>query len=397
MAAPAAMLLPEDALAALRLQWRRRHGEWLLEEHPAPAPIPLRPPTQARVEVEWNRFDAWLRAWRQTTLPGEVQRSRVNWSRLGAQELPESWSVPDAANAAALLGESARWRQARQRVRQLRERWPQAEALHARLPRHYALLADLPEPDFARLLAVLDWLLAHPDSGLALRQLPIAGVDSKWIEPRRQLVRDWLAALRGQPAAAPLERLAGLRRAPPRVRLRLLDPSLRAAVGGLEDIAAPIEQVAALRLPARCAFMVENLETGLAFGDLPGAVLVMARGYAVDCVARIDWLRELPLFYWGDLDTHGLVILHRLRQHAPQARALLMDEATLRRGLTLDLCGSERRPHRAQRLSGLHPDEQALYDRLKAGGFGHPGLRLEQERIAWDEAWPRLQAAAGAV
>ncbi|MFT4246882.1 MAG: DUF2220 domain-containing protein, partial [Pseudomonas sp.] len=187
----------------------------------------------------------------------------------------------------------------------------------------------------------------------------------------------------------------GLRRAPPRLRLRLLDPALRAAVGGLEDIAAPIEQVAALRLPARCAFMVENLETGLAFADLPGAVLVMARGYAVDCVARIGWLRALPLFYWGDLDTHGLVILHRLRQYAPQAQALLMDEATLSRYLALDLCGSERRPHRAQRLSGLHPHEQQLYDGLKRGGFdGRIGVRLEQERIAWDEAWPQLLAAA---
>lgn len=346
------------------------------------------------MEADWPRFDDWLAAWRRTALPGEVKRNPVNWSRLGRQDLPDSWCPPDLEAAAMLLGEGVRWRQARRRVRQLRARWPQAEALHARLPRRYDLLADLPEADFARLLAVLEWLLAHPGNGLSLRQLPIAGIDSKWIEPRRQVVADWLSALRGLPPGGALECVAGLRRAPARIRLRLLDPRLRAAVGGLEDIHAPIEQVAALRLPAQRAFMVENLETGLAFGDLPGAVLVMARGYAVDCVERIGWLRALPLFYWGDLDSHGLVILHRLRQYAPQARTLLMDEATLRRHLELDLCGSEPRQHRAQRLSGLHPDEQRLYDLLKQGGLGRTNLRLEQERIAWDDAWRHLVAAA---
>lgn len=269
--------------------------------------------------------------------------------------------------------------------------WPQAAGLAARLRRQFDLLADAPEPEFQRLLAVVDWLHAHRDSGLFLRQLPIAGIDSKWIELRRGVVADWLAGLRGIAEPRGFDSLSGLRRAPDRVRLRLLDPDLRARLGGLEDLQAPIAQIAALRLPVRRVLIVENRETGLACADLPGTLLLMARGYAVDYVRAIDWLRDLPLYYWGDIDTHGLAILHRLRRHAPRTVALLMDEATLR-ATPADLWGHERRQHRAQRLEVLTVAEQALYTGLRSGRFG-PAPRLEQERIAWDYAWPRLRAA----
>ncbi|RBG30260.1 DUF2220 domain-containing protein, partial [Xanthomonas oryzae] len=160
---------------------------------------------------------------------------------------------------------------------------------------------------------------------------------------------------------------------------------------GLEDITAPIAQIAALRLPVRRVLIVENRETGLACESLPGTLVLMARGYAVEYVSNIGWLRELPLYYWGDIDTHGLAILHRLRTHAPHTTAVLMNEATLQ-ATPRALWGHERRPHRAQRLAALSIQEQRLYADLRGGRFG-PSPRLEQERIAWDYAWPRIQAA----
>lgn len=393
MAFAARMLLPDAARAKLRAAWVKQRGTWLREEAGWPFSIPLRPPTQAQVEQDWGRFDAWLRAWRDTALAGDVDYQSVQWTRLGQQRLPESWRLPDAETVAVVLGEGRRWQQVRRRICEAGKRWPDSLALNVRLPKYFDLLADLPEDEFSRLCDVVDWLRLHPHSKLFLRQLPISGIDSKWIESRRQVVADWLAALRELPSGTRFDSLSGLRRAPDRIRLRLLDPELRAAVGGLADIAAPIDQVAALQLPVRSVVMVENLDTGLAFGDLPGTVLVMARGYAVDCIERISWLRDLPLLYWGDLDTHGLVILHRLRQYAPQARSILMDEATLLRQRDLDLCGCEPRQHRAQRLSGLALAEQQLYDALKHHQYSPTNLRLEQERIGWDHAWPRIVAA----
>jgi hypothetical protein len=389
MARATAMLLPDAALAALRAQWRLHRGAWLLGEA-APQPVALRMPTQAQASAGFEAFGAWLRAWRATALPGQVQMREVKWPQLGPQRLPSAWQV-SADEAALALGEQPRWQRARQRCAVLLARWPQAAALAARLRRQFDLLADAPESEFQRLLAVVDWLHAHPHSGLFLRQLPIAGIDSKWIELRRGVVADWLAGLRGIAEPRGFDSLSGLRRAPDRVRLRLLDPALRARLGGLEDLQAPIAQIAALRLPVRQVLIVENRETGLACEDLPGTLLLMARGYAVDYVRSIDWLQELPLYYWGDIDTHGLAILHRLRRHAPRTVALLMDAATLR-ATPSDLWGHERRQHRAQRLEALTAAEQALYTDLRSGRFG-PAPRLEQERIAWDYAWPRIRAA----
>ncbi|AKK66112.1 Wadjet anti-phage system protein JetD domain-containing protein [Xanthomonas translucens] len=389
MARANAMLLPDAALAALRGQWRLHRGAWLLGDA-APQPISLRMPTQAQASAGFDAFGAWLRAWRTTPLPGHVEWRDVKWSQLGLQCLPHAWQ-PNADEAALALGEHARWQRARQRSAALVARWPQALGFAARLRRQFDLLADAPEAGFVRLLAVVEWLHAHPHSGLFLRQLPIAGIDSKWIEPRRGVIADWLAGLRGIVEPRGFDSVSGLRRAPDRVRLRLLDPDLRARLGGLEDVQVPIAQIAALQLPVRQVLIVENRETGLACEDLPGTLLLMARGYAVDYVRAIDWLQALPLYYWGDIDTHGLAILHRLRRHAPRTVALLMDEATLR-DTPSELWGHERRQHRAQRLDALTAAEQALYTDLRTGRFG-PAPRLEQERIAWNYAWPRIRAA----
>ncbi|WP_305806558.1 DUF3322 and DUF2220 domain-containing protein, partial [Stenotrophomonas sp. YIM B06876] len=281
------------------------------------------------------------------------------------------------------------------RAAQILQRWPQLGEPGARLRRQYPLLADWVDADITRLLEVVDWLQQHPDSDLYLRQLPIAGIDSKWVESRRAVVADLLAGVRKRDGRDSLDALAGLRTAPDRVRLRLLDPALRALMGGLEDLTVPVAQLARMKLPVRQVLIVENRETGLASGDLPGTLVLMARGYAVSFLERIEWLRPLPLFYWGDIDTHGLAILHRLRHYAPQTVALLMDAETLR-ATPRELWGHEEQPQMAQRLDRLTPVEHAFYDALRRGDFG-PAPRLEQERIAWNHAWARIAAALGSA
>lgn len=42
------------------------------------------------------------------------------------------------------------------------------------------------------MLAVLDWFTAHPRPGIYLRQLDIAGVDTKFIETHRGLLTELL-------------------------------------------------------------------------------------------------------------------------------------------------------------------------------------------------------------
>lgn len=370
-------------------RYERQRGSWLSGAGEWPVQFPLGAPTEAQARQHWSLFEQWLRDWQRPQIGGQVRLSTRRWPGLGVQSVPQYLQFDDAQALADAVGAGPHWRRAHARAQRLLAQWPELTEV---LGRQFELLADSSDPDFERLLEVLTWLLEHPASGYLLRQLPIAGIDSKWIEAGRlEVLRDWLLALRG--GEGDFLQVAGLRRAPASLRMRLLDPALRAAIGGLGDLSAPVEQIAALQLPQlRRVLVVENLQTGLACSELPGTVLFLGCGYAVDVLAQIPWLRDMAMHYWGDLDTHGLAILHRLRCHLPQVRSLLMDEHTLLAHRAV--WSEETRPSSAQQLSALDPAELQLFQDLQRGRWG-ANVRLEQERIAWSEAWPRVLGALG--
>lgn len=384
------MRSPEQAIALLRARWRRHAGAWLDGGGDWPLRVQLVAPSERLASAHWAAFEAWRDRWRQQP-GGEVCWAERRWPLLGRQPVPEAWLLRDAASLADVLGESLRWQRARMRFATWTQRWP---ALAASLERQVELLADADDSEFSRLGDMLTWLLAHPRSNLFARQLPVAGLDSKWLETRTALLGEWLRMLTGQPRETDFGQVSGLRREPDRLRLRVIDPALRARVGGLGDIHSPFDELAALALPARRVFIVENKQTGLAFDDLPGAVVLMARGYAVDRLNTLPWLQAAAeVYYWGDLDTHGLAILGRLRGHLPQVKTLLMDEATLLAHRALWV--TEPQPHHAETIEHLDAAEQALYRGLHADRWG-VRVRLEQERIGWDVAWARIRSTLSA-
>ncbi len=381
------MRSPEQALALLRGSWQRHAGDWLDGSGDWPLRVPLAVPGERQASTRWAAFEAWRNAWRDWR-GGEVSWVERRWPLLGCQAVPAAVSLADADALAELLGEIARWQRARARFAAWAQRWP---VLADSLRRQYALLADADDTEFARLGAMLAWLQAHPASNLFVRQLPVAGLDSKWLETRTGLLADWLRTLAGLPREADFWQASGLRREPDRLRLRLLDPALRARLGGLCDIHAPFDELRTLDLPVRHVVIVENKQTGLAFDDLPGAVVLMARGYAVERLHELPWLRSAAaVHYWGDIDTHGLAILGRLRGHLPQVQSLLMDEATVLAHRALWV--TEPQPHRADVIEHLDAAEQALYHDLREDRWG-VRVRLEQERIGWDVAWARIRQA----
>ena len=386
------MKFPDDVQKALRRRFASRHRQWLEASADPPAAsawpleIALGVPTENQALKQLEDLRAWIAAWQSWRGAGTLCWGERRWRKLGAQPVPEKLRLADPGAVARWIGEAERWERASRRYRELLGRWPR---LGRRLPRYFAVLADYSEADYRRLLDTLAWIDQHPACGLYPRQLPVSGLDSKWFERRKGLLADLIGAARGAaPGAGEVYARCGLKAPPPLIRLRLLDERLRQKVGGLGDLSAPWPQLAALDLPVRTVFIVENLQTGLAFHDLPGSLVIMQLGYGVDVLARLPWVASARCLYWGDLDTHGFAILNRARSHLPELQSVLMDEATLHGHRRL--WGQEQEPHAAQTLPLLTDPERAVYRGIKSHTWGQ-NVRLEQERIAWDVAWKTVQ------
>jgi hypothetical protein len=246
--------------------------------------------------------------------------------------------------------------------------------------------------DWLRILDVLAWFVANPNSGLYLRQLDIAGIDTKFIEARRGLISELLdivltpplpdhswRTMVGPGGGPTFEARFGLRPRPALVRFRLLDPQL--AINGLTDLTVPAEQFATLSCRATSVFITENEVNGLAFPAFAGGMVVFGLGYAVDVLASAQWLGQRHLYYWGDLDTHGFAMLDRLRAAFPQTKSLLMDAATL---MTHQHLWTDEDTQHLSQLGRLTAAERAVYDDLRNNQLG-PGVRLEQERVRFGD------------
>jgi hypothetical protein len=289
-----------------------------------------------------------------------------------------------------MIDEEERFRRARVRYEQCVHTW---EALKSSgvLPRHFEVLANYSGSDWSRLTALLIWLLANPRSGHTLRQLPVEGLDTKWIDaPRRALVSELLQAIRGEQGGRDFHEVSGLRALSTRVRMRILCPELRKGTAGMGDLEGPIEELARVPLsPARC-LIVENLESGLALPELDGCVAFVGMGNAVNLLSRVTWLEGVRTLYWGDLDTHGFAILHRARAVLGDVTSVMMDADTLLR--SRPLWGEEPVQCQEVELPGLTAPEREVFAGLREHRWG-PKVRLEQERIPWGEALDALVQA----
>ncbi|QYF72314.1 Wadjet anti-phage system protein JetD domain-containing protein [Cryobacterium sp. PAMC25264] len=348
--------------------------------------VVLHPPTERAALDDQSASMEWVRAWQQADAAEatlDVTWGSRQWSRVGAQMVPERCVLTGADAIAAFAGSSPGrdWRVLRDRAAVLRaefaDRAESAAALAAAVRSHARTVQRLPAADFATLIQVVGWLAEHPASGWRIRQLPIRGIDTKWLEGHRSIVESLHTAVSGRVSL-------GLLDAPNLVRVHFLDPALRP--GGLRDVLAPVDELAALGVVPSVIFVFENLETMFSMPELPGAVVVHGSGYGVNRLALIPWIQQGRVVYWGDLDSDGFSILHTLRSGCDNVTSVLMDEDTLL--AYRDLWVPE-----PKAAGGTYPSlttgEQRALDRIRSEG----NVRLEQERIDWESALAKLLAA----
>ncbi|MGO1192729.1 MAG: Wadjet anti-phage system protein JetD domain-containing protein [Nesterenkonia sp.] len=385
------MITVEQARHKAQNLYDRKFAEWAVVGCEAPPmDAPLHPPTQETVLADATAAADWVAHWRaeeqKLSRGATITWESRQWASAGTQRVPARLALHEPADAAAFAGRQKHWAAAAHRAEELvdllrrhsAEATTPVEDVPDAVRRRLKKITELTVVEYTRLRDALDWLLTHPSPGIYPRQMPIRGVDSKWLEKHSSIVEPLYSAATGSASL-------GLLRGPGLIRLRFLDHG--SAPAGLRDLSAPVEELNRLEVAPRAVIMVENLQTLLALPQMSGVIAVHSAGYAAKSPAAISWLRECPVIYWGDLDVDGFRILSIVRAALPQTSSVLMDRGTLKEHL--DLAGPDRKDAPRTLPDHLTGPERDGFAALQE--FGE--VRLEQERIPWDFALAAIERA----
>lgn len=392
-----------DLVLKARKLWdsQRFLKAWLADEALFPMEFSVVAPGGSELSERYAEARQWLKDLRteskETRGTGfRLIDKEIGHRQLGTQWLPHRALLETEEDFLALVRKQQAFTRFKRLVETTRREVPGLEALLRARPSMVLDHAD----SWPQALAVCRFFQAHPRPGMYLRQLEIEGVDTKFIERHAALLSELLdvalapeardEAVRGLRDHG-FERRYGLRFDPPLIRFRLLDERL--SLEGLKDLTVPLPEFARLSLKVQRVFITENKTNGLCFPEVPGAMVVFGLGYGIQALAGIAWLQDMPIDYWGDIDTHGFAILSQLRGYYPQVRSLLMDHRTLMRHRAL--WGQEPADKRClQDLANLSPEEGEVFRQLRGDMLGDR-IRLEQERLPFSYVADALEQRVG--
>ena len=389
---------PTTIRSQLLKRWKR--GDFLAAQITAEALFPLhlqlKRPNSRDLGEQFEAAQQWIQQLQQQEAGDQRVGYRIQWQsinhrQVGRNEIPVAVWFEREQDLLSTIGKQREAARFHTLSSELLVQFPELREWVIRYPHKLIQF----ETGWPRLLKVVAWIQAHPRPHCYLRQVDLAGVDTKFIEQHRALLSELLDIVlpaeqvdtdaRGVRA---FEQRYGFTPKPTPIRFRILDPTL--AIAGLTDISIPVEQFAELQVAVEHVFITENEINGLAFPPYPKSLVIFGLGYGLQLLQQVEWLKQRSITYWGDIDTHGFAMLEQVRHYLPQTHSILMERQTL-----LDhraFWGEEQTPTQ-RTLPLLTEEEQALYQLLLKQELA-PQLRLEQERIGYTslcQALSRLQ------
>ncbi|WP_367127869.1 Wadjet anti-phage system protein JetD domain-containing protein [Saccharothrix sp. HUAS TT1] len=363
-------------------------------EQTFPMRIRLRGPGRDEIVDHFAAASAWTRKLRDDARDRgwRLATKTITSRTLGRQELPAVAWLDSPEITLGLLDAPTRRQAAR-----FADLVAAARCLEATAPdtARAALVVALARPhsvldaadDWPAALAVCAWVVEHPRPDVDVRQVPVPGVDTKLLERRRGLVSTLLDECLPEQAidtgATTFEQRYGFVTRDRQVQLRGAGRALGVPWADHANVAWPLSILAGfdpLEAGISEVVLVENKVSFAAVPTAVGRLVLFGGGYAAeDTAAQAPWLAQVRLRYWGDIDTHGLRILARLKRSLPHVESVLMDRKTLLENR--DKWGSERAQAEPEDVDTLLTrDEAELLTQLRDGTWG-VGVRLEQEHI----------------
>lgn len=392
----------------LRADWRER--QLLQGASHWPIQLPIAQPTAAQFRDASAAVAQHLQAWRAIAAQG---LGRVHWLARQYQagstpiELPVHWELAKPSDFIAVIRtlRPAGYADIAQNYQALQTILGQVDAkFHRLLLRRLALWRGVPVQDVITAARMALHLAPGCAAGRPLRALAVASNDSKFFERHKALLTALLDQRFGGAVSA--QGLVAFLDASPDDEHWLLLAPLAPGLLPFARLRVAASELQGTPLPARRILLVENercLHLLQALMPLEDTIAILGAGLNLSWLGA-PWLQARDVAYWGDIDTWGLHMLARARQHVPQLQALLMDrhtwDAHQAHAVAEPTLGPEPEP------AALPPEQAALDTHLRRLGKG----RLEQEFItpshvaravrAWHDAahgqWPLGDEAASA-
>ena len=377
----------------LALRWSR---QWenpqlretrLLDEGSWPCRLSIGRPDPGIVAAQWNTVVEHIKVWRGVRV-GTVLWEAISYRATGeAVEIPIAWEIssPDEWIAAASD------RKVRGEYESLLPFLAATDLVfHVALIRERSLWKDKPLEQVVTAIRLAQQLQPGCADGRPLRALSLAGIDSKFFERHRSLLvrlldlrydgecsrqglEVFLDAWQDQDHWLLLVRLGGEGTG------SLPFPRMRVRASDLATADLDISRLLVVE-NERCFHLLPR--------DLTDTIAIFGSGNNLAWLAA-PWVQNADVAYWGDIDTWGVTLLARAREHVPTLTPLLMTREVFDHHLTSAV--SEIVPAGECPPISLTETERELYRFLLTCDQG----RLEQEFISPEIVFPVIRNWAG--
>lgn len=306
-----------------------------------------------------------------------VNKEDVRFRRTGNHSLPQSITFETAEDYIAFIGKKKEWNSFLQSKTIIENEIPVLKEWVLQKPQ--AVIDN--DGKWNSLINVCKYFLANPKPDLYIRQLPI-DLHTKFIEQNESVLKSLLDFLIPDHikdiSEKSIPKRYHLKYDQPTIRIRILDKQLM--IGDLSDIRIPLSDFEKSEIHAVNIIVTENKMNFLALPLLPSTIAIWSGGgFMISYLQNVKWLSDRNIFYWGDLDTHGFLILHQMRTYFPHTKSVMMDKETFELFKGEGVVDGEK--INAERLNTLNHTETMMFDFLKTNN-----LRLEQEKIRQDYA-----------
>jgi hypothetical protein len=333
---------------------------------------------------------AWAAAWSEfAASERDLEILWTDWEtrNFGRVRIPRIVRVLSVDGAARLLGRVEELVAARRRFSEILS----ADTRLASMAHQWRGLISMKAQDFAVLCRFLTQIAAQGMPRMRLREVPCAGMHTKFLEQHRTLLVPAMAALH-IPSIPDARSWAG--------KLGFIEDEtrqfeLRDLDGGLlsyPHLALPVTHLSSCpvlgaAVPALTGIViVENQATFRALPAIMGIIAIFGRGDAVRTLGAAAWLTTRPLLYAGDLDHAGFLMVAGLRRDGLRRLETALMDAGTANALRPYWVEDTSRPGSPLAYDGLTDGERAAQQLMAAGPW-----RLEQERIPFDMWIERLK------